>query len=398
MSTQDQIDKLIAIRAAEWYEAICAGTAETSSDEFRRWISESPKHIDAFMVVAGQAELIREVLQTLPVEVSTASRISTAPSLSTASRISTALSISTTSRTWTTPRKTSAEIRPLILPAPDRQTPDAQSGIPPTRTRTRWKRPAVWASLAAGITAIAISLWAALPQRDLLETGKGEQRLVSLADGSVVNLNAESAVEVRLRAQTRDIRLLRGEAIFKVAHDRARPFRVHTETAVVRAVGTEFAVSIRREGTTVTVLEGKVEVAPNTPPASQTPSSTTVAGPGGEKRALVMAVAAGQQARVANSGTVQFDPRANVTSSVAWLQRKLVFRQTLLEEMIPEINRYNAAIQLHIDGVPPGVYRFSGTFNANDPASLAELLGREAGLAVEHRGNDIYIKESPPKP
>jgi ferric-dicitrate binding protein FerR (iron transport regulator) len=112
----------------------------------------------------------------------------------------------------------------------------------------------------------------------------------------------------------------------------------------------------------------------------------------------VTAVAAGQEARVARSGSVQFEPHADVATSVAWLQRKLVFRGTLLEDMVLEVNRYNRGVQLHVENVTAGRYRFSGTFDANDPLSLADTLGREAGLSVERRGNDIYIRESTPTP
>jgi transmembrane sensor len=67
-------------------------------------------------------------------------------------------------------------------------------------------------------------------------TALGEQRTIQLADSSIVTLNADSRIELRLDESHRDIKLKRGEVLFKVAHD--RPFTVQTNTVIVRAVGT----------------------------------------------------------------------------------------------------------------------------------------------------------------
>jgi transmembrane sensor len=348
MSVQDQIDRLIAVRAAEWYEAIRSGESETSSDEFRRWISESPRHVDAFIVIAAQAPLIREVLQSTPVDLDALRRRS-------------ADVVALTPTTGTLP-KVDAELR-----------------IAHRRARS-W----IAASLVASVAVFAILTWTLAPRWQHLATGAGEQRTVTLTDGSSVRLNTRSVVDVRLRTHSRDVRLFQGEAVFKVAHDKARPFSVRTPSAIVTAVGTEFAVSVRNEHTTVTVLEGKVSVA------------SVSAAPAAPVRLPLTALVAGQEAEVDGSGSLELEPQADVASSTAWLQRKVVFRHALLEDMVTEVNRYNSAIQLHIDGVRPGVYRFSGTFDASDPSSLADVLAREPGLSVERAGNDIYIRENKP--
>jgi transmembrane sensor len=359
MSVQRQIDKLVAVRAAEWYEAIRAGETDTSSDEFRRWISESPRHVDAFMVVAGQAPLIRDVLKSTPMLLHEQLR----------------------------------RFTPSPVPIESASVGDNSEIAQPGQKRSRfsWAGSLAWGSLAASVAVLAVVLWGAPSRWQHFETGAGEQRAMTLADGSIVNLNAQSIVEVRLQGYERDLRLLRGDAIFKVAHDKLRPFNVSTATANVRAVGTEFAVALKDEGTTVTVMEGKVEVRPTGQPAAASPESTS-------NRALPVAVEAGQEARVNGTGTVRFEPHADVAASVSWLQRKLVFRHTLIEDMVPEVNRYNRGTQLHLEGVRTGVFRFSGTFDANDPLSLADLLSREPGLSVERRGRDIYIRESAEHP
>ena len=75
-----------------------------------------------------------------------------------------------------------------------------------------------------------------------------------------MSLNTHSRVAVRLGAHAREVRLLRGEALFHVAHDPSRPFLVSTDDAVVQAVGTQFDVYRRDDGTVVAVLEGRVNV------------------------------------------------------------------------------------------------------------------------------------------
>jgi transmembrane sensor len=105
-----------------------------------------------------------------------------------------------------------------------------------------------WMAAAAALAAVAVGVGALWLQRgselQTLSTAVGQQRNVTLADGSVVTLNTNTIVESDLRHRTREIYLLKGEAHFQVAHDRSRPFLVHAGDAVVRAVGTAFEVRV----------------------------------------------------------------------------------------------------------------------------------------------------------
>ncbi|SOF01372.1 FecR family protein [Burkholderia sp. OK233] len=95
-----------------------------------------------------------------------------------------------------------------------------------------------------------VSVGSALLYRDSLRivaladasSGIGEVRTVGLADGSSVVLDAQSAIAVDLTPVARNIRLLRGRALFEVAHDPARPFVVRTDNAEATALGTRFTV------------------------------------------------------------------------------------------------------------------------------------------------------------
>src|SRR6266478_8828910 len=121
-----------------------------------------------------------------------------------------------------------------------------------------------WFAAAAVLAAVAVgAVWLQQGggESQTWATAVGQQRNVTLADGSTVTLNTNTILETDLRRRTREIYLRKGEAHFTVAHDRARPFLVHAGDSVVRAVGTEFDVRVRDANQIeVIVNEGQVEV------------------------------------------------------------------------------------------------------------------------------------------
>jgi transmembrane sensor len=90
-------------------------------------------------------------------------------------------------------------------------------------------------------------------------TATAEQRRVQLADGTVVLLAPESAIDVVYGAGTRRVRLLKGRAYFDVAADR-RPFVVQAGEVEARDIGTAFDIGLDVRGVDVAVREGIVDV------------------------------------------------------------------------------------------------------------------------------------------
>uniref|UniRef100_UPI00286D4D9E FecR family protein n=1 Tax=Phenylobacterium sp. TaxID=1871053 RepID=UPI00286D4D9E len=136
---------------------------------------------------------------------------------------------------------------------------------------------------AAAAVAIAVLPFSALrpaPTQTYV-TVKGEHRTVRLADGSVLDLNAGSALSVTLARRERQVILLQGEAVFDVAPDKARPFLIAAGDRTVRVVGTRFDVRRRDGQLSVTVERGLVEVRPTEGPSIAGPSvaGPSVAGP-----------------------------------------------------------------------------------------------------------------------
>ena len=89
----------------------------------------------------------------------------------------------------------------------------------------------------------------------------GEQTSIQLADGSVIHLNTDTALNVSLSNQERRVELLGGEAEFEVAHDRTRPFRVSAGHTTTEALGTRFIIRYDGNGGNVTLLQGKIRTA-----------------------------------------------------------------------------------------------------------------------------------------
>ncbi len=133
---------------------------------------------------------------------------------------------------------------------------------PATAARPKWRVPVWQVGIAASVIAVGVLAWLFFDRSFVTHytTAVGEQRAVALPDGSTVLLNTDSEVRVELSRHLRRIELARGEALFSVAHDPARPFEVHALQGVTTAVGTQFDVEIVRSGAAVSVLEGTVTV------------------------------------------------------------------------------------------------------------------------------------------
>lgn len=113
-------------------------------------------------------------------------------------------------------------------------------------------------ALAASVLVAGAWMFEAAPRT--YESALGEHRAFVLRDGSHVELNTDTEIEVRMGLDGRRIRLLRGEALFEVAHDASRPFAVRADGREVRALGTAFVVRMDRDAFEVLVTEGVVSV------------------------------------------------------------------------------------------------------------------------------------------
>ena len=250
------------------------------------------------------------------------------------------------------------------------------SNVPPAARSPMFRhgrRRAVLAVAAVTLLALAvIRLWDS-ELTGAYATGIGEQRTIQLADGSTVELNARSSIRVHLTERQRDVSLLEGQALFRVAKDKHRPFVVRAGDAQVRAVGTEFDVYRKHIATVVTVVEGRVETYDDSGSA------------GGEPILL----SAGEQLTVLPN-TVTKPTKADTTVATAWLQRRLMFEETPLSDVAEEFNRYNRR-PLAIGDRELQKLKISGVYSSTDPASLINFLRSQTSIEVVETENQVRI-------
>jgi transmembrane sensor len=259
-------------------------------------------------------------------------------------------------------------------------------------------------SLAASLILVAVGMTFWLQQRGVYETAIGEQRSLTLADGSTIELNAQSRVRVHFTAAERSIDLLEGQVLFHVSHDAARPFIVHSGAASVRAVGTQFDVDRLSGETIVTVVEGRVAVLPDSilQPASANnvdSSAPSISAPDfaltGPVEARGLLLTAGEQVILTAQATSR-PTRTDVDAAIAWTQRKLVFDSSPLTQVADEYNRHHKK-RIVIRDRQLASFLVSGVFAANDSGAFVAFLRAQPNLTVHETDTEIEICGAPPK-
>jgi transmembrane sensor len=213
---------------------------------------------------------------------------------------------------------------------------------------------------------------------NLIETRLGETRTLALDDGSRIVLDTSSRLRVVYTAAARDVELLDGRAHFEVAKDVHRPFRVHTQSAEVVAVGTMFDVAALPARTTVTLIEGRVNV--------RTISGT----PQGEPR--VEALTPGQQLDIASDGQLLDRKAVKIESVTAWQRGTIVLDDMPLPEALAAINRYSTT-RIVILGTQLQSRRISGVFRLGDVETESIALQRYFGLRESSRSEHAIVLE-----
>jgi transmembrane sensor len=257
--------------------------------------------------------------------------------------------------------------------------------LPLRSPAARPARPRVWLQVAACVLLAFASGWYFLSRPQEFQTKFGEQRSVTLADGSRITLNTASKVEVDLRRDGRRIRLLEGEALFEVAHDPKRPFDVRVGDVNLRAVGTQFDVDLRLTSTTVTVVDGRVAV-----DVGVSAGSGVGAGPAAARQ--VLEAADRLVIRQSRPGVTQHG--INVTAALSWTNHQLVFEKRPLGEVAEEFNRYNRQ-RIVIDDPGLRLQEVTGVFQSNDPSSFVAFLSGIPGVRIQDdgRGNTVVTLE-----
>lgn len=211
-----------------------------------------------------------------------------------------------------------------------------------------------------------------------IETGVGEQRTIRLADATKVMLNTDTRIEVEYDAKRRLVVLDRGEALFDVAHDPAKPFLVKVGDDYVRAVGTSFTVRRDARGLEVTLLEGSVIVGKD---------ATT--GRSGVR------LRAGERLRTGGGGPPSIDHPV-IDDVTAWRRGELVFDATPIGHAISEMNRYSDR-PITLRGADMSGTKLSGVFETGDSEAFADTVAMIYGLRSVKTANSLILERKTAK-
>lgn len=254
-------------------------------------------------------------------------------------------------------------------------------------------------SAAAACAAVVIG-WMLLPGEEarLLQTGRGESHEIALEDGSHIQLAPETRLHVELGDHERAIRLSGGAALFRVAKDAHRPFIVYFDGASARAVGTQFGVDVRNDGTVVTVSEGRVSVRPSIlPRAAGSRESGSTASSEHAAAATETLLSANEQLTVLPSGKLQASRAVDSERELSWSKGRLTFENEAVSSVIERFNRYNM-IQIDVTDAEIAQRSVSGTFDAYDPNAFVAFVGATIPIAVTRTADNIVVKKADPAP
>jgi transmembrane sensor len=341
---EEKVREIIACQAGEWVAAHQAGGLDAAERRaFYAWLIASPIHVEEYLevallsrhlpVAAADPELpLEAILDRVREETESVTRIGNGPH-------------------------------------PSRAAPRA-------RQQWRW----LWAAVPAGVAVIAVALfWSrgeqVIPER--YATRHGEMRSWRLGDNSTLRLNTDTSVTARYTHSQRLIEIERGEVLFEVAHESARPFRVVAGTASVLAVGTTFSVYRQGESTMVTVVQGRVGV------STVTAGSTSVN------------AGAGEQVRVMDGKQPQPPTPADVQRSTAWLHRQIIFERQPLALVAAEFNRYSPR-PIDIETPALGTLPITGIFSVDDTETFFDFLRTFNGVTIQATPTRIRVFQAAP--
>ena len=305
---REQIDS----RAAEWVVRLAGGLSVAERRELERWLAESPAHAAAF----EEARTAWGKMGQL--------------------------------RFW--PGKLAEDNAP---------PPDS----PARRRFLTWRRGLASAACLL-LLAVGATLWHGDPRLILTadhHTPIGEQRRVTLPDGSRVELGPASAIKLDYNASARRVVLLSGLAYFTAAPAASaadRPFIVAAANGRARVLGTAFMVAHVPGGAEVTVLEGRVEVARRA-----------------AEYGLARVLARGQAVRYSAAGLGPVRA-VNARRATAWRRGRLIFDKAPLGEVVAALNRYRRG-QIIITDPALASRRVSGIFQTATPEAALATIARD---------------------
>jgi len=336
------------VAAAEWFVRLQG--AEVSLEDtlaWQGWLNESPGNARAF----ARIEAVSQAVRSLPV-----------PRAVPAGRLT-------------------ADHYDASVPLKDWKA-SLNDSTAPRAARWPWITMAL-AAVCAGIVCATL-FWRA-PAPDTYSTTVGENRHITLGDGSTITLSGDTRVAVALSKKTRTIELLKGEALFRVAKDPLRPFKVRAGDATVIAVGTAFDVRRDSDRAIVSVTEGRVLVVPA---ADFIPVSVLREF---KPNLRTVRLDAGQQTTAGTAGIAEPSKVEDPAAATSWQTGRLAFHLQPLRYVVEDVNRY-ASKPIVLEGDTVGALVITGTVERSNIAGWVGSLERAFDLEASEEPDRIVIR------
>ncbi len=335
----------IEARAAAWLAEMDDGLTPEQEETFTAWKAEDPRHVEA----VNRLESAWHALERL------------------------------------------REFRPeaRLHPDPDLLAPAEDSKVVPFP----WK-PVLAAAAAAALAVTTFFTWDQItstsveppvaPVRLALthyETTVGGYQRATLPDGSVVELNADSEIELIFSTGERRVKLRRGEVHFSVAKNKERPFVVEANGLDVRAVGTAFNVKLDQRAVEVLVTEGTVRLQETIEENDQVDSWPAMVAGNWTSVAIQAELSLPEIKRLSAE---------NMRELLSWQGNRLVFVETPLAEAVAQFNLRNQ-VQIRIDNPELAAVLIEGSIQADNIEAFILLISRDGDIQVTRPSSDVIV-------
>jgi len=234
------------------------------------------------------------------------------------------------------------------------------------------------AKRAAALLAIAalmggFAFYAMRPTERTYATTFGAREILSLADGSQIELNTDTILRISGEAGQRKVSLDQGEAYFQIKHDPAHPFVVSVGNRRVVDIGTKFSIRKSAQDVEVALTEGSARIESS----GQRQEGSITLKPGD----VVIATA--------SALSIKRTPLPALENRLGWRRGVLIFSSTTLGDAAAQFNRY-ARTKLVVTG-PAAQLKIDGTFVANDVTGFAAVARHILRLKIRQNEDEIVI-------
>lgn len=218
----------------------------------------------------------------------------------------------------------------------------------------------------------------------------GEQRTVTLQDGSLTRLNTDTIINVDFDERYRRVHLVKGEALFEIVPSVSWPFLVYAGSNVIHVMGTAFVVKLVEDQIEVTIKEGQVELKSFHDGAQDRQD---------KKMSLFSTVLKTSQTAIINrkNHVLKHNTKEEIERKLAWRDGLIIFSGEPLSQVVEEISRYIPVKFVITDPELSGV-QIGGRFRIGDTAAMFEILETGFGINISRAGNNlVYLSPEFPE-